>query len=265
MVPTDAFGVLVGAVALGTVHGIEPGHGWPVAASYALDQANKWRSGIAASLVLSLGHLVSSVAMVGVVYYAKGYLGVARYNRPITLFDGVTIGGPVSVVAGCVLVALGIREYVRGHANMTQVTADGAQERAAAGGSDDHDSKQVHTDGHGHHHDRLDKHRLSLSHNDYKHASARGLLGIAWYAFFLGFGHGEELQIFAMCAGSEYCPALLASYALAVLVGIVGLTLLLLVSYEYFEQRIERFSAYLPELSALILVGLGFGFVTGVV
>jgi len=37
MCPGCDLGLLAGAVALGAVHGIEPGHGWPVAAAYALD------------------------------------------------------------------------------------------------------------------------------------------------------------------------------------------------------------------------------------
>ena len=73
MLHGDAFGLLIGAVLLGAVHGIEPGHGWPVAASYALDQRNKWLSGFAASLLLGTGHLVSSIAMVAVFFYAKAY------------------------------------------------------------------------------------------------------------------------------------------------------------------------------------------------
>jgi len=58
MIPGDAVGLLLGSVALGAVHGIEPGHGWPVAASYALDQTNKWFSGLAASLLIGVGHLI---------------------------------------------------------------------------------------------------------------------------------------------------------------------------------------------------------------
>jgi ABC-type nickel/cobalt efflux system permease component RcnA len=73
MLHNEALGLLVGAVALGAVHGVEPGHGWPVAASYALGQANKWVYGFAASFILGVGHLVSSIAMVGAFFYAKSY------------------------------------------------------------------------------------------------------------------------------------------------------------------------------------------------
>ena len=52
MIPGDAVGLFAGAIVLGAIHGIEPGHGWPVAASYALDQSNTWLYGFAASFIL---------------------------------------------------------------------------------------------------------------------------------------------------------------------------------------------------------------------
>ena len=72
MVHGEASGLVVGAVALGLVHGVDPGHGWPVAASYALDRSNKWLYGFAASAILGVGHLVSSIAMVGAFFYRRG-------------------------------------------------------------------------------------------------------------------------------------------------------------------------------------------------
>src|SRR6056297_586841 len=115
MLHGEALELLIGAVALGAIHGIEPGHGWPVAASYALDQANKWVYGFAASFILGIGHLISSIAMVGVFFYAKDYFELTQVNEPIRLVGNVFLGGPVSVVAGILLIALGIREYQHGH------------------------------------------------------------------------------------------------------------------------------------------------------
>jgi nickel/cobalt exporter len=62
MLHGEALGLLVGAVLLGAVHGIEPGHGWPVAASYALDQTNKCVYRFTASFILGLDHLISSIS-----------------------------------------------------------------------------------------------------------------------------------------------------------------------------------------------------------
>jgi len=85
MLHNEALALIAGAVALGAVHGLEPGHGWPVAASYALDQTNKWVYGFAASLILGVGHLVSSIAMVGAFFYAKNYFELTQVNESIQL------------------------------------------------------------------------------------------------------------------------------------------------------------------------------------
>jgi hypothetical protein len=68
--------LFAGAVALGLVHGAEPGHGWPVAAAYALDRRRTWFHGFAASSLLGLGHLVSSVAVVLLIG-----LGIREYRH----------------------------------------------------------------------------------------------------------------------------------------------------------------------------------------
>ncbi|MEF8784050.1 MAG: hypothetical protein V5A39_14000, partial [Haloarculaceae archaeon] len=222
MLHGDAASLLIGAVGLGAVHGIEPGHGWPVAASYALDQTNKWVYGFAASLIIGIGHLVSSIAMVAVFFYAKGYFDLTRVNEPVSILDGVQIGGPVSLVAGALLVILGIREYRHGHSH--------------GGHDDDHDGAHDHS--HGGNHGLVSRLKGSVpfvgghSHGDLDGAADRGLLGIAWFAFLLGFAHEEEFEIIALCAGSTYCLELMSAYALAVVAGIVGLTMLLIAGYH---------------------------------
>ncbi|MBV0922862.1 hypothetical protein KTS45_01490 [Halomicroarcula limicola] len=286
MLHGDALGLLLGAVALGAVHGVEPGHGWPVAASYALDQSNKWLYGFAASLLIGVGHLVSSIAMVAVFFYAKSYFELTQVNEPLTLAPGVEIGGPVSIVAGVLLIALGIREYTHGHSH-------GHESDDHGDGHDHHDHEQsddhghdhrghsdahaqhTHSDGHDHHDHSPDGFFARLkgylpfagghshSHGELDDATDRGMLGIAWFAFLLGFAHEEEFEIIALCAGSTHCLELMSAYALTVIVGIVGLTLLLLAGYEHFEETVESYTGYLPVFSAVVLVGMGLGFVTG--
>ncbi|MFC6734042.1 MULTISPECIES: hypothetical protein [unclassified Haladaptatus] len=246
MVLTDSFGVFAGAIALGAFHGIEPGHGWPVAASYALGTANKWAYGLAASVILGVGHLVSSIAMVGAFFYAKAYFDLTEVNQPITIFGDVQIGGPVSLAAGFLLIGLGLREYVSGHSH--------------GHGGHDHDHPHSHEAGHSHDHSH--DHSHSNDHARDSHTD-RGLLGIAWFAFLLGFAHEEEFEIIALCAGSDYCLELMGAYALTVIAGIVGLTLLLIAGYQEFEEQVERYTPYLPVFSAAVLVVMGVGFISG--
>ncbi|POG54760.1 hypothetical protein [Haloferax marisrubri] len=280
MASNELLGLVAGAVALGAIHGVEPGHGWPVAASYALDQANKWVYGFTASFILGVGHLVSSIAMVGVFFYAKAYFDLTQVNEPITILGGVQIGGPVSLLAGVLLIALGVREYYHGHAHGPHGHDDG---HGSHSHGDGHDHEHSHDDGsHSHSHDH-DGHthdggglgsRLKgfvpfvggHSHDDggLDDAADRGLLSIAWFAFVLGFAHEEEFEIIALCAGSNYCLELMSAYAVTVIVGIVGLTMLLIAGYEQYEDEVEKYTPYLPTFSAAVLVLMGLGFITGV-
>ncbi|MEF8825927.1 MAG: hypothetical protein V5A27_06250 [Halapricum sp.] len=277
----EEFGLLIGAIALGAVHGIEPGHGWPVAASYALDQTNKWVYGFAASFILGVGHLISSLAMVGAFFYAKDYFSLTQVNEPITVFGSIQIGGPVSLVAGVLLIALGIREYFHGHSHGDHDASHGHahdsgqhQDQSHIHGPDDHLSHE-HGQAHSQDHDsggvlvRLKSLTPFVSgqehsHGDLDEAADRGLLGIAWFAFLLGFAHEEEFEIIALCAGSNYCLELMSAYAITVIAGIVGLTMLLILGYHHFEERVKRYTPYLPAFSAAVLIIMGVGFITGV-
>ena len=293
MLHNEALGLLLGAVALGVVHGIEPGHGWPVAASYALDQTNKWVYGFAASFILGLGHLISSIAMVGVFFYAKSYFNLTQINDPITILGGIQIGGQVSLVAGVLLISLGIREYFHGHSHGTQNHDDHSHENDHRDHSEEeefkyafvemddyahsHDSGHSHDHRHGHSHNHDDSSLLSRlkgfipfvgghshSHGNLDEATDGGLFGIAWFAFVLGFAHEEEFEIIALCAGSTYCLELMSAYAITVILGIVGLTMLLIAGYQHYEERVEQYTPYLPAFSAAVLIIMGVGFIIGV-
>jgi len=243
--PTAA---LAGAVGLGLVHGAEPGHGWPVAATYALERPNKWASGVAASTVLGVGHLISSLAVVAAFFVLKSRvgLGTARW---------------MDYVAGALLIALGVREFYRG------------------GHSHDHGDHEGHDHDHSHddhdhsHEDAGLRTRLrdalpggghSHDHGDLEGAADGGIWSIAVTAFVLGFAHEEEFEIIALCAGSSLCLELMTAYALAVVVGIVALTLLLVAGYERYEERVERLAEHFPTVSAVVLIVMGLGFLAGV-
>jgi hypothetical protein len=245
--------------------------------------------------------------MVGVFFYAKGYFDLTQINEPITILGGRQIGGPVSLVAGVLLIALGIREYVHGHSHGAHDHENGPDHGdhghgsgyhdhhehsgdeeftdAFAGVDDhDHDYDHSHSHDHGHPHDHGRAHdhddgglfssRLkgivpfvgghSHSHGTLDDAADRGLLGIAWFAFVLGFAHEEEFEIIALCAGSNHCLELMSAYAITVIVGIVGLTMLLIAGYQHYEETVGRYTPYFPVFSAAILVVMGTGFIIGV-
>jgi ABC-type nickel/cobalt efflux system permease component RcnA len=283
---SELAGVFVGAVALGAIHGIEPGHGWPVAASYALDKSNKWIYGLAASSIIGIGHLISSIAMVGVFFYAKGYFNLTQVNEPITVFNSLEIGGPVSLVAGVLLILLGMREYRHGHSHSHGGMGDHSHGQGGQDHGHSHGDDHAHDgdgDGHAHvadadidlaavrksgsehgpgatggHHDHDETHDHGGS-----DVPDRGLLGIAWFAFVLGVAHVAEFEIIALRAGSDFCLELMGAYALTVIAGIVTLTMLLIAGYEHSQERVEQYTPYLPAFSAAVLSIMGVGFILG--
>ena len=55
----------------------------------------------------------------------------------------------------------------------------------------------------------------------------------------------------------------MSAYALTVNVGIVGLTMLLIAGSHTHEERVERYTLYLPPFSAAVLVTMELGFNAG--
>ena len=54
----------LGVVLIGLLHGLEPGHGWPVAVLYSVRKQNPSASAVLSSTVIGIGHLISSIAVV---------------------------------------------------------------------------------------------------------------------------------------------------------------------------------------------------------
>lgn len=207
----------LGAIGLGLLHGIEPGHGWPVAAAWALARPHPRRSGVLAATIIGVGHLISSIAVVVLFFAVKNWLDLGD-------------SGWLDWIAGGLLLALAawqLRAGLRGNGHS-------------------------HHHGHDHHHD-----------NEAPDARG-GLWALAVFAFTLGFAHEEEFQLIALCAGSDHCLSLMLAYALAVMAGLVVLTLLLIAGMERFRHRLEHAQRQLTLLSAAILAGMGIGFLAGV-
>ena len=254
-------GLLVGVIALGIVHGVLPDHGWPIAAAYALDRPRKWISGTVAALVLGIGHLISSVALV-IAYY--GFSTFAEFAE-----------GPwMKPLAGSLLIALGIYEYFYGgHGHVHDHEDDG--EHHGHGHDHDHSHSHGHDHDHSHDHDHEDDDEGILArirerlfggghqHLTEEHAE-RGLRTLGVTALVLGFAHEEPIQILAICAGTEFCLELMLIYSLAVILAILAPTLLLIAGYQTHRERIEQYTPYLPTLTAVVLVTVGLGFVVGV-
>lgn len=239
-------GLVVGVVALGVVHGILPDHGWPIAATYALSFPRKWFRGTIAALILGVGHLISSIALVLAYFWISAFANFAE--------------GPwMKPLAGGLLILLGVYEYVSGG-------------HGDPGHAHDHDTSHDHDHEHDRHsHDSNEEGWLARfrsflpgggghTHLSEEHAR-EGLATLGGTALLLGFAHEEPVQILAICAGTELCLELMLVYSLAVIVAILTPTLLLIAGYEHYRDRIEQFTPYLPALTAVVLVAVGSWFV----
>ena len=198
----------VTALALGALHGLEPGHGWTVAAVYALGRDRRWENGLLAGTLIGGAHLVSSFAVVAAYSFLDRWLAI-------------TETGGVTRWAGIVLIAMGIVQWL------------------AAG---------RHT------------------HSTHRHDTppGTGLLGLAAFAFVLGFAHEEEFAILALCAGRTSCWGVMVVYGVAVAGVILALTLLAVAAFERFHHHLEPWHDRLPRISAAILVGIGVLYAAGV-
>ncbi|MBI1971693.1 MAG: hypothetical protein HYS53_00165 [Candidatus Aenigmarchaeota archaeon] len=73
----------------GLVHGLEPGHGWPLAVSLSRQGKHSAAYAEAGALILGIGHLVSSFAVVGAYLLANTFINFSssmfRYVSAIML------------------------------------------------------------------------------------------------------------------------------------------------------------------------------------
>jgi len=56
--------LLLGVVVVGLIHGLEPGHGWPIAITYSIGKSKPYLYGFISSGIISLFHFLSTVAVV---------------------------------------------------------------------------------------------------------------------------------------------------------------------------------------------------------
>lgn len=250
-------GLVAGVVTIGFIHGVLPDHGWPIAATYGLNRSRTWLYGTVAGLVLGIGHLISSVVLVLAYFWFSRFAAFAE--------------GPwMRSLAGIVLVLLGIHEYRTGGHGSAHDQANDASH---------HEHTQTHTHEHDHSREhshsetpsqrgRLTRIRERLFGGGHRHLSdedaERGLMALGTTALLLGFAHEEPIQILAICTGTAYCVELMLIYSLVVIVAILIPTLLLIAGYERHRETVDRYTPYLPLLTATVLVGMGLTFIFGI-
>lgn len=215
----------IGVVTIGLLHGIEPGHGWPVAVLWAVSKRNPVLNAIISAGVIGTGHLISSIAVVAayvllqtwfdfeapwIKYLAAGILLVVAFKLFKEKVDGL--------------------EKQHGHIHENQPEVEHK-----------HDHEHPGQDRHSHWHEHITGIALSL-------------WGLASFAFILGFAHEEEFALLALVAGGVNAWVLMLSYAGAVLLGLIVVTVGCAKIYKTLQYKLMRYERYIPKIGAGVLV-----------
>ena len=190
--------IYLSVVLIGIIHGLEPGHGWPVAVYYSLRKKNRTLYGLITSTIIAFFHFFSSIVVViSFIFLNKSFnltsFPVARY------------------LASAILMILAIKAW-------------------------------------------FDKHE------DFRYKKTKTLWQIASYAFVLGFVHEEEFAILAFCVGGNNCLALMITYAIAVTITLILITMLSIKSYALIESKVKKYEKYFPKAFAIILFIIGISY-----
>ncbi len=217
----------IGVVMIGLLHGVEPGHGWPVAVLYSVKKRNAVFSATVSSGIIGTGHLVSSIAVVVAYVLLQAWLD---FEAPW-----------IKYLAAALLLILAyrlFREKVNGlerqhghiHENQPEIKHEHEHE---------HPGQGRHTHWH--------KHATGI---------ALSLWGLASFAFILGFAHEEEFALLALVAGGVNAWILMLSYGVSVLLGLMVVTIASVKIYKHLQPKLIRYEEYIPKISAGVLVAM---------
>lgn len=222
----------IGVVMLGLLHGFEPGHGWPVAVLYSMKKRNAVASATLSSSIIGIGHLASSIAVVVAYVLLQKWLD---FEAPW-----------IKYVAAALLLALAFKlfrekvndlERQHGHNHPGNPEIEHEHEH-------EHPGQGQHTHKH--------KHQAAV---------ALSLLGLASFAFILGFAHEEEIALLALVAGGLNAWVLMVAYGVSVLLGLVVVTIVGVKLYKQFQPKLARYEKYIPKISAGLLAVMAAGII----
>jgi nickel/cobalt transporter (NicO) family protein len=214
----------IGIILIGLLHGFEPGHGWPVAVLYSMRRKNAVLSATISSTVIGIGHLISSIAVVIAYVLLQKWL---NFEAPW-----------IKYIAAGLLVLLAIKLY--------REKVDDLEKQH---GHIHPESPEIE---HEHEHEHPGQGRHTHVH-EHKSTVALSLLGLASFAFILGFAHEEEIALLALVASGLNAWVLMISYGLSVLIGLIAVTIVGVKIYKQFQPKLARFEKYIPKISAVLL------------
>jgi len=213
---------LIGVIAIGLLHGLEPGHGWPIALLYSVRTGRPTVYAFVSSGIISFFHFISSIAVVLVYFVASSFVD---FTSPLLKY-----------VAFAVLVVLAVKLMLEKVDDQHDHFHDNPQNL-----EHEHEHEHPETGFHTHMHCHTKRAVLSLR-------------KIASCAFFLGFAHEEEFALLALAVGGVSPLLLMSAYGLSVTASLVAITVLGIKMYERVKEKIYRYEKYIPKVSGVILL-----------
>jgi len=226
---------LLGVVAIGLLHGLEPGHGWPIALLYSARTGRPTFYAFISSGILSFFHFVSSITVV-IIYVVASSL--TNYTSPILRY-----------IAFAALMLLAFK-----------LLTEKVKDELEAQHGHFHDNAEDIKHEHQHEHEALGSHTHMHFHTKRVVLSLRK---IASCAFFLGFAHEEEFALLALAVGGVNPMLMMTSYGLSVTAGLMGVTILGIKMYEKIKTKMHRYEKNIPKISGLILLALAIQIIIG--
>ncbi|MBU2009343.1 MAG: nickel/cobalt transporter [Chloroflexi bacterium] len=217
----------VGVVMIGLLHGFEPGHGWPVAVLYSMKRRNAVASATLSSFIIGIGHLVSSIAVVVAYVLLQNWLD---FEAPWMKY-----------VAAALLLVLAFRLFREKVDDLERQHGH----RHPGGPETEHN--------HGHEHPGQGEHTHEHEH---RAAVVLGLLGLASFAFILGFAHEEEIALLALAAGGLNAWTLMMAYGVSVLLGLITATIIGVKLYEQLQPKLARYEKHIPKMGSVLLAAM---------
>jgi len=224
----------VGVVMIGLLHGLEPGHGWPVALLYSARKRKPLFAAFVSSGIIGIAHLISSIAVVVAYVLLQTWLD---FEAPW-----------IKYLAAALLLALAYKMFREKVDGLEKQHGHLHEEQSEVEGKHEHEHEHPGQGRHTHWH----KHTTGI---------ALSLWGLASFAFVLGFAHEEEFALLALVAGGVNAWILMLSYGVSVLLGLMMVTIIGVKIYKYLQPKLMRYERYVPKIGAVILVLLAIAII----
>jgi len=213
-------------VFIGILHGLEPGHGWPIAMLYAGTHPHPLTRAFISSLIISIAHLASSIAVVTAFVMMSTFL---QFSIPY-----------VNIIAGIALTILAIRFFI-------EKPKDGIKKNQW-NLQDDFNGRNYLQE-HSHH---------AIGIHTHKHKKAKNtflsLKSIAVFSLVLGIAHEETFALLTLAVGGIDPLTLMLTYGAAITVSLIGVTLITVKVYSKMEEKVRKYEGLIPKISGMILL-----------